>query len=148
MNTKQFQPTFQMVANTISEINISNTLINLDDSSDLERTFSLDLKNLEIEEHDTYKSAGLDVQITVLIEEKAKETNKKFSLDMVVQGVFVDDKNVSNNDFENKLKLNGVAALFSIARGCITNISAQCLAEGKIVLPLVNFMDFAKSENE
>lgn len=147
MNTKQFQPTFQMVANTISEINISNTLINVSDSADLERTFSLDLKKLEIEEHNTYKSAGLDVQVNVLIEEKAKESKKSFSLNMVIQGVFVDEKDISNEDFENKLKLNGVAALFSIARGCITNISAQCLAEGKIILPLVNFMDFAKSKS-
>lgn len=148
MKTKNFEPSFQMITNSLSEININNTIINISDSDDLSRQFSIDIKELSIEPDEEVKLANLAVEIRVLIEENNSDSPKKFDAKIVINGVFTDNINVSEDDFTDKLKINGVAALYSIARGCITNISAQTLASGKIVLPLVNFIEAAKSISE
>lgn len=148
MNTKDFEPTFQLIANTISEINLINTINNISNSDNLHKTFSINMKDIHIEEHKDYKSAGLDVEVVALIQEKIDNNPKKFEIQLTVTGIFSDTKTISNEDFEGKLKINGVAALYSIARGCITNISSQSLAEGKVILPLVNFIEVAqKTDN-
>lgn len=141
METKDFEPAFQMIANTIAKIEVTNTINNISSTQDLHRSFSINIKDLCIEEHEEYKSAGLDVEIITLIQEKNTDNPKKLEIKMIITGIFTDLVDVSNSDFEAKLKLNGVAALYSIARGCITNISSQALAEGKVVLPLVNFIE-------
>ncbi len=141
METKKFEPAFQMIANTIAKINVTNTINNISNTQDLHRSFSINVKDLYIEEHEEYKSAGLDVEIITLIEEKNTESPKKFEMQLIITGIFKDLAETPNEEFEEKLKLNGVAALYSIARGCVTNISSQTLAEGKVVLPLVNFIE-------
>lgn len=148
MNIKNIEPTFQLIANGISEIQLVNTIVNISNSDDLIREFSINIKDISIEEHETYKSAGLDVEVKILVAQKETEEPKKFETSMIVSGVFLDSKEISNEMFEDKLKLNGVAALYSIARGCITNISSQALADGKIVLPLVNFMEFSSESDD
>ena len=148
METKKFQPAFQMVANTIQKIVLQNTIINISDTQDLHRNFSVETKDIIIENHNEYKSAGLDIEVIAVVKEKKIENPKQFKIEIIVSGVFTDSVETSDEYFKNKLKINGTAALYSIARGCITNISSQSLAEGKIVLPLVNFMEVSEeSEN-
>ncbi len=147
MNTNKYEPIFQMVANSISKLNLTNSIINLDDVQDLKREFSVVINNLSIEDHDEYKSAGLDVNIKVTISEKTDDP-KVFEIDMVSSGIFQADCNLSDDEFTEKLRINGVAALYSIARGAVTNISAQSLVSGKVVLPLVNFVEFARDQNK
>lgn len=145
MDTKNFEPTFQMVANFISKINVTNTIVNISNNQDLEKKFSLNIRDIHIEEHEGYKSAGLDVEIVALVAEKQKDNPKKIEIKIIVSGVFTDSTEVSDDELTKKLEINGTAALYSIARGCITNISSQTLAEGKIVLPLVNFIEASKN---
>lgn len=145
MNTKKFQPTFQLIANSISEVNITNTIESFSNDENLKREFSFKPKNIAIEEHENYKSAGVDLEVNVLVE---RDDASKFDATFVFNGVFIDNVKVPNEELEEKLRINGVAALYSIARGCITNISSQVLVDGKIVLPLVNFVEAAETIGE
>ena len=146
MNTKKYEPTFQLVANSISKIDMQNTIVNISDEENLEKEFSVEILNLLIEEHEEYKTAGLDIEVKVSIFQSKEEESKKFEIIIVLNGVFVDSTKTSNEKLKEKLRINGSAALYSIARGCITNISSQALAQGKVVLPLVNFVGAFKNE--
>lgn len=146
MNTKKYEPTFQLVANSISKIDMQNTIVNISDEENLEKEFSVEILNLVIEEHEEYKTAGLDIEVKVSIFQSKEEESKKFEIIIVLNGVFVDSTKTSNEKLTEKLRINGSAALYSIARGCITNISSQALAQGKVVLPLVNFVGAFKNE--
>ncbi len=148
MDIKNFQSKFQLVANSISHLEIKNNFINLDESQDLVKQFSLCPIKEHIETHENYKSAGLKLKVYVTIQEKNSEKPKTFSADFTVDGVFVADAATSDTEFEEKLLINGSAALFSIARGFLTNVSAQVLVDGKVVLPLVNFMEFARGNKK
>lgn len=146
MNTKKYEPSFQLVANSISKIDMRNTIVNISDEENLEKEFSVEILNLLIEEHDEYKTAGLDIEVKVSMFQSKEEESKKFEIIIVLNGVFVDSTKTSNEKLAEKLRINGSAALYSIARGCITNISSQALAQGKVVLPLVNFVGAFKNE--
>ncbi len=148
MDVKNFQSKFQLVANSISHLEIKNDFINLDESQDLVKQFGLKPIQEHIETHEHYKSAGLKLNVCVKIQEKVEEQPKTFSADFTVDGVFVTDVATSDAEFKEKLLINGSAALFSIARGFLTNVSAQVLVDGKVVLPLVNFMEFAKGDKK
>ncbi len=148
MKTNNFEPSFQMIVNSLSSIDIDNSIINISDSDELSRQFSIDIKDLSIEPNEEIKLAKLAVEVKVLIEDKNADSQKKFDAKIVINGIFTDNINISDDEFKTKLRINGVAALYSIARGCITNISAQALANGKIVLPLVNFIEAANTISE
>lgn len=144
MKTKKYEPVFQMIANSILDLSLKNSMISLDDTQDLDREFSVVIKDLSVEDHEEYKSAGLNVEVNVRISEKGKEDPKAFELSVLMGGVFQADISTNDEELTEKLKVNGVAALYSIARGTVTNISSQALVSGKVILPLVNFVEFAQ----
>lgn len=141
MNTKEYEPSFQMVASSIYDVSIHNDFIDLDDNQELDREFGLESTLNDIETHEDYKSAAMNLQVKAKVCEKKSDTPKIFSANITLHGVFIDDVSTSDNAFKEKLEINGSAALYSIARGFLTNISAQTLVSGKVVLPLVNFME-------
>ena len=146
METKNFEPVFQMVANGIAELSVENTLINHYDTQDLNRDFSCGINDLSIETHDEYKSGGMHFFVNVAVGDK-EDSQKSFNLKLVLFGIFKTSVDMTDKDFEGRIKVNGSAALYSIARGIIINISSQAFVEGKITLPLVNFVEFSKSED-
>lgn len=146
MDTKNIQSNFQLIANSISNLVIKNDFVNLDESQELDKSFSLNPIKEHIEAHDGYKTAGMKLEVEAIVKEKNVECPRSFSAQFTIDGVFVADVQTSDSDFEEKLLINGSAALYSIARGFLTNISAQVLVDGKVILPLVNFMEFAKAE--
>lgn len=79
---------------------------------------------------------------------KAKVQSGKFSINAVFRGCFDAPEELPEDQFAEMLKLNGCAALYSIARGAISVFSTQMFSNGNIVLPLVNFIRFREIEKQ
>ena len=59
-----------------------------------------------------------------------------------VKGLFKTSNEVSDEKFMELLNINGGAALFSIARSKIEVLSSLTYAEGKIVIPMINIIQY------
>lgn len=147
METKKYEAAFQLLASSITQITMENTMICVSEMLDMDRKYSINLKKLSIEDHSEYKTAGIDVEVNAVLSEKDVDNPKIFKISIVICGVFQADKNTSKEEFESKLRINGVAALYSISRGFITSLSSQALVDGKVMLPLVNFIEYSKDNN-
>ena len=148
MNTKKIEATFQLLANSISKIDITNNLFRISESDNLRKEFSLKIDNICIEQHHTYKSAAMDLSVNVLVSDNNTDKPREFKALMTINGIFIDTTDITDEEFKQKLNINGSAALYSIARGCLINISSQVLEEGKIILPLVNFIEMSKKSKK
>ena len=66
---------------------------------------------------------------------------------LVIEGTFSSPSTIPDQEFLMLLNVNGGAALYSIARAKVETISSLTYAEGKIVLPMVNILQFYQERN-
>ena len=63
------------------------------------------------------------------------------------QGVFKASNEITDEKFMELLNINGGAALFSIARSKIEVLSSLTYTEGKIILPMINIIQYFAERN-
>ena len=63
------------------------------------------------------------------------------SVKIYIQGCFTDSADISESSFREMLGLNGCAALYSIARAQIINLTSQAMNGGQLILPMINFFE-------
>ena len=149
MNTKAIESTFQFVGHTIESLTMKNTFAAFDSEMNLERNFDVVYSDIETDVDEEYIFGKIRLHVFCDIKEKANvptdnEKSNEYSLSLSIDGCFVDNKDVSKKDFIEKLKVNGCASLYSIARAIITGISAQSLLSGQITLPMINVFHMLK----
>ena len=66
---------------------------------------------------------------------------------VVIEGVFKASNEITDEKFMELLNVNGGAALFSIARSKIEVLSSITYSEGKIVLPMINILQYFSERN-
>ena len=89
------------------------------------------------------------VQLKLNITAKDQEDKAfKCKISLILEGCFnslMEDK----NKFEQMLYINGGTTLYSIARSQILNFSSNMFVNGKILIPLINMVEFMEeSEKE
>lgn len=85
--------------------------------------------------------------INVHVENK-NNSEDNYTFKMTIEGCFSVEKSFPVEQFKEMLRINGSAALYSIARGFIMGVSAQTMFSGQIVLPLLNFTDMPNQSTE
>lgn len=73
---------------------------------------------------------------------------QKTSITLILEGCFNASAESLENEFIYMLNLNGVTALYSIARSIILSISAQTFHSGKITLPMFDVAAYSKDLNK
>lgn len=86
----------------------------------------------------------MHINVAVLQENQELDPD---TFDLVIEGAFSSPAEISDEDFMGLLNINGGAALYSIARAKIEAISSLTYAEGKILLPMVNIIQYYKERN-
>ena len=140
MNTKNVEASFQLLSTSITNLSANNSFYSYDERKPGEKTIDVaydivDQRFLE----DRQKRMGI-LDLRVILESKVGED--LISLAMTIRGVFQAEQVIDENTFYNMLRINGCAALYSIARAAISSISTQLFSVGNIVLPMVNFVRF------
>lgn len=116
-------------------------------SASTKRTFGLDIKCSQpiIKENKKYGKLLMLIDIS-LEQNEMEESTDKFQI--VIEGVFSSSPAIDDEKFMELLNINGGAALYSIARAKIEAISSLIYNEGKILLPMINIIQYYKEKFE
>lgn len=138
-NNIDYLSEFQFKGSIIRELNFENDFVSLPKSDDLDT--SIDVKNAisDIDDNNGKLYANVLLALTVIAKRKNVEANECLKIDFTIEGRFsyaLDNK----EQFERMLALNGTSTLYSIARAHIATITSMSLLNGKINLPMVNFV--------
>lgn len=148
MNTEKFQSDFQLIGSRITEFSINNSYYRMTTENSNSKKISLDRKVSEMYTDDDYICGLLEVSIEVYIKDNNEDVQdeNQYSILLKMEGAFRASNQMSEENFEKMLDVNGCAALYSIARAFIMNTASQTMIEGQIILPLLNFFDISQSD--
>ncbi len=142
MNINKVCSDLEFVNCAITKLEVSNNLIAIlpDDSFDIKLKF---LPYFGTNSSDEYHGR-LEISLSVVVSrDDVDDSTAEIELDM--DGFFAAPKDsMSEEEFKSMVALNGGAALYGIARGKVEGISSMIFADGKIVLPFVNVMEYYK----
>ena len=142
MDTKKQESPFQFMGSRVLELHINNSYVNFDPSSDDSKSVDISHQISDVIEYEHSLLGSVQLDINVSISNSTDEENpskKELILNVKIEGGFSATEEMPIDEFEKMLHINGVAALYSIARGLIISITSQTLTSGQVVLPLLNF---------
>ena len=139
MDLNQVAANLAYITSSIHTLNVNCSMPKISNAN--KREFSLDIKCSNPIAGDEVKIGKLLMQINISILQEVADLAPD-TIEFVIEGVFSTPASVSDNDFMTLLNINGGAALYSIARAKIEAISSLIYAEGKVLLPMVNIIQY------
>lgn len=111
------------------------------------KSFGMDIKcsNPVIKGNKKIGKLLLQIDITV---EHVDENGTEDTIGLLIEGVFSTDSSVDDESFLELLNINGGAALYSIARAKIEAFSSMIYNEGKLLLPMINIVQYFNERSE
>lgn len=147
MNVNEFSANIRYKNSFITECTFTNNLLDIGEDAVLHTDLKVAVSNPIVSEDHKEKCGRvrltLDGSYSVPDNEDAN-----CSYHIVLIGEFSTAVETKDEDFIATLWFNGSTALYSIARGKIEILSTTVLNNGKIVLPMVNMMEFLKAQFE
>ena len=137
---------FQIIGTSVKNLRIKNDFIVLENDNRIKRKFDLSHFVSPICEIEEGKILSGTVTLNVSI--KISNNKKRYKLDMSIEGCFNAPAKIEKEAFSELLQINGLAALYSIARGIVQSVSSQTLVCGSVLLPMVNVLAYSKSIKE
>lgn len=138
MNLNQITADLNFVSSSVRKITFN---CNLSSISDNNKEFSLDIKCSKPTSSNGRKFGKLLMQINVSVLQENIEL-KPDTFELVIEGVFSSSEMLPDEEFLGLLNINGGAALYSVARAKIEAISSLVYADGKILLPMINIIQY------
>ena len=144
MNLNQVTANLDIVASTIHTLNVNCKMFKISNTN--KKEFGLDIKcsNPTIKENSKFGKLLMQINVSVIPENVDLSPD---TFELVIEGIFSSPANISDDEFMGLLNVNGGAVLYSIARAKIEAISSLIYAEGKILLPLVNIIQYYQERN-
>lgn len=125
---------------TVKELHLKNTIVNLPPESNVNIQMGLSIDNIKNDKSSGgllgYVNLSLDLDTNI---PDIKEARCDFHI--VLEGCF-STTHLERDDFEKMLSINGGATLYSIARSQILDITSNAFLTGKLLLPMVNMIEF------
>lgn len=140
MDINTIKADLQMIGSRIIDLKIKNDFVFLDLNSENIR------KGIDIT-HEISESYYLDenllgrnliLDINLAIKDVVDEEEVELCINLSLEGCFSISSGGTEEELEAMVGVNGVAALYSIARGIISSITSQTCANGTITLPMIN----------
>ena len=139
MELNQIATGIKIVGTTIKDISVKNNIVNV--QKEAKRSFGLNINEPSLEKIDQGFFSQLAVDFEIEIEQSE---NRKFKLELSLEGAFISEKDIEEEDFKQLVAINGAAALIGIARGKIESITSNIFDSGKVVIPFVNVIEYYK----
>ena len=105
------------------------------------KEFSMDIKCSRIKLEGDVKVGKLLMQLDISMTPSGEDMVSD-TFEIVIEGIFKSPAEISDAEFLKLLNINGGAALYSIARSKIETISSLTYSEGKIMLPMINMVQY------
>lgn len=136
---------FQIIGSTIKSVKIKNDFLTLSNNSVKRKIdISHSVGNIDVIEDGKFFSGIIVLNIKVNV----SQNKNKYNLDMSIEGCFNASTEIGEENFKNMLELNGIASLYSIARGFVQSTSSQTLLAGSVLLPLINVIEYSRNVNK
>ena len=139
MNLNQIIANLSIVSTALHSIEVDARMSDITEDTPME--FGLDIKYSDPVIEGQTKYGRLLLKINVIVK-SAKKTEKPDTFQMVMEGVFAADSSMEDSKFLPLLNINGGAALYSIARAKLEAISGITYSSGKILLPMINMVEY------
>lgn len=144
MDLNKITADLDFVSSSIHNVEIKSNLIRI--SNKTKKSFGLDIKCSEPLLKDNEKFGKLLMQVEVLIFKDDEDTPSD-SFKVILDGIFKASNELDDEKFMQLLNINGGAALYSIARSKIEVLSSLTYTEGKIILPMINILQYFAEKN-
>ncbi len=144
MKLNEVTANLDIIASSVHRLDVKTKMFKI--SNENKREFSLDIKCSKPIMNDDCKIGKLLMRINVAILQENQELMPD-TFELVIEGVFSSPAETPDEEFMGLLNINGGAALYSIARAKIEAISSLTYTEGKILLPMVNIIQYYKEKN-
>lgn len=150
MDANKYTSDFQFIGNIIRKFSINNNFLTYnDDDPNIKKNLDVSHKITEISLHeDEQKNQTLLGTLNLDIKFNVSQNKHKTSISLLIEGCFNFPFEKTKEEFINRLNINGVTALYSIARTLILNITAQSYQSGKVMLPMFNVAAYSKDYTE
>lgn len=132
------------IGSSIHNIEINAEMISI--SNQTKKSFALDIKCSKPLVKDGEKFGKLLMQVGVSLK-KEDENQEPDTFRIVLEGVFKASDKVDDDKFMELLNINGGAALYSVARSKMEVLSSITYSEGKILLPMINIIQYFSERN-
>ncbi len=142
INLNKVASELKFIGSSIKEVRIDNNIVNLRDDAKMNISMSLNISRVDEIEHEN--GSELNGYLTLKLNVTAKVPEKpayRCKLTISLEGCFssfMEDK----EKFEKMLYINGGTTLYSIARSHVLNFSSTIFMNGKILLPLINMIEY------
>ncbi len=144
MNLNQVAANLNFITSVVHTLHTDCKMFKISDTNSKE--FSMDIKYSKPTIMETEKIGKLLMQINVSVFQEDTELPPD-TFQIVIEGVFSSSSDIVDEEFMELLNVNGGAALYSIARSKLEAISSLVYAEGKILLPMVNIIQYYQERN-
>lgn len=136
---------FLFIDHYVSQLTVKNALLYLD-TDGVERILENVECTPEVTTEDEEHFAG---KVELTVKARAKRGKRSMIISLTLVGFFSGERSdMTHDDFCNYLEASGVATLYSIARGIVINISAQCAPQGHLRLPTLNVVKLNRARKE
>ena len=143
MNAKGFVSDFQIVGSRIVDLSIKNDFILMGRTAGQKKSLDVSHEIIEVEHAQNEDSLRGVLRLTVAV--VVSEGKEKFRLKMTIEGCFLSNAETDEEHFRKMLVLNGITALYGIARAQIVAISSQAFVDGSVMLPMVNVAKYSRA---
>ncbi|HCT17394.1 MAG TPA: hypothetical protein DIW36_08490 [Ruminococcaceae bacterium] len=133
------------ISSYIHNIEVNAKVPDLPD--DAQKGFGMDIKCTSPTVIDGCKYGNLLMQVEVHV---LRSDDDRDTFKIVLEGAFKSSADIPDEKFMEMLNINGGALLLSIARAKLETISALTYAHGKIIIPMINMVQYfeeRKKEN-
>jgi len=133
----------KLVGTRIQNLAISNNIVDIKNGT--KRKFGLKINEPSFENVKSNILSQMRIDFLVELEQDNKES---FKMEITIEGAFLSEEGVDQEEFKSLVAINGASAIIGIARGNIESITSNVFNNGKIVIPFVNVIDYYKSLTE
>lgn len=145
MDFNKITADLDFVGSTVHTVEIKSNMISIPDKA--KKSFGLDIKCSKplIKDEEKFGKLLLKVEVSLFKEDEELEPD---TFKLVIEGMFKSSKEIDDERFMELLNINGGAALFSIARSKVEVLSSLTYVDGKIVLPMINIVQYFAERNK
>lgn len=135
---------FQFIQNRLVDLKFTNNRLKTD-MINLKKNFDINYKIESIEEREDHYIGVITLHISLTAKD---DLGKAFSIKLIMEAYFTNNKSQPIEKFENMLRLNGVSTLYSICRAYLTTISSISFIGDSIKLPMLNVLMFKELKDQ
>ena len=136
---------FSYIGSSIKECIIHNSIIGLGSDAQYELALDFSTTLLPLIKEESFRRGRVLLTIECKVTTETDE-HAKTDIDFVIEGDFSASNDMPDESFTKMLMVNGVSALYGIARSKLEVITALTYHQGKISFPMINVLELLKEK--